>query len=63
MSSTPFQPVTPVIVPAAAGREPEDETRDGEVPQSEVEEEVEVVSKINDPANDDVFEHLRPSKD
>ena len=67
MSSTPAIP-PPAVLPGNA--ESEREVRDASVENeaeeataAEIEEEVDVVSKINDPANDDVFEHLRPKKD
>ena len=52
MSSTP-----PVSPPAA----PDDGVRASTA--AEIEAEVDVVSRINDPAHDDVFEHLRRKPD
>lgn len=63
MSSTPQSPL-PLVVPLEALDDdaPRDESTDPEATTEELREEAEVANRIDDPANDDIFEHLRPPK-
>lgn len=56
-----FLPPDPDGETAATSALPDDGV--SEATTEDIEEEVDVVSRINDPAHDDVFKHLRPPKD
>ena len=58
MSSTPQVPI-PIPADGAGVNHEEPEVASA----TEVEEEIDVVSAINDPGNEDIFEHLRPPKE
>lgn len=67
MSSTPPVPPPAFVTPdddrATATSALPDDGGEQESTAEEIEAEVDVVSRINDPAHDDVFEHLRRKPD